>query len=76
MFLPAEAPILGQVYSVHDKFYGLGKQPIPEDEEIGGHIKFLKQMRKVSSIYDKKALSLCVPILIRTNQPSSFSPEK
>ena len=29
IFLPAEAPILGQVYSVHDKFYGLGKQPIP-----------------------------------------------
>lgn len=64
------------MYSVHDKFYGLGKQPIPEDGEIEGHVKFLKQMRKVSSVYDKKTMTLCVPILIRTNQTSIFTPEK
>ena len=30
-FLPLEAPIFAQIYSVHEKFYGLGNQPIPED---------------------------------------------
>lgn len=31
-FMPTEAPILNQILTVHDRFHGLDKQTIPEDE--------------------------------------------
>lgn len=72
--LPPEAPILGQIYSVHNKFHGIDKQPIPEDKEMEGCIKILRPLRRPKSTYNTKT-TLCAPILIRIQTPKTLGNE-
>jgi len=73
--LPPEAPILGQIYSVHNKFHGIDKQPIPEDKEMEGCIKILRPLRRPKSTYNTKT-TLCAPILIRIQTPKTLGAEE
>lgn len=63
-FLPPEAPILNQIITVHDRFHGLDKQTIPEDEQVTGFFKVLKPLSKPKSTYSSKSPG-CSPIMIR-----------
>lgn len=63
-FMPPEAPILNQILTVHDRFHGLDKQTIPEDEEVTGFFKVLKPLSKPKSHYSAKNPG-CSPIMIR-----------
>jgi len=62
--MTAEAPILNQILTVHDRFHGLDKQTIPEDEEVTGFFKVLKPLSKPKSLYNSKN-PVCSPIMIR-----------
>ena len=63
-FMPVEAPILNQIITVHDRFHGLDKQTIPEDQEVTGFFKVLKPLSKPKSTYSSKNPG-CSPIMIR-----------
>lgn len=62
--MPPEAPILNQIITVHDRFHGLDKQTIPEDEEVTGFFKVLRPLSKPKSLYNSKS-PMCSPIMIR-----------
>ena len=62
--MPPEAPILNQIITVHDRFHGLDKQTIPEDQEVTGFFKVLKPLSKPKSTYNSKNPG-CSPIMIR-----------
>lgn len=55
---------MSQIITVHDRFHGLDKQTIPEDEEVVGFFKVLKPLSKPKSTYNPKSAG-CSPIMIR-----------